>query len=244
VHQNVNTQEGSALVRLEPDQRFRPRCHACGQAARTVHSPARKFVRDLDFGSHQMLLQVEYRKVWCDTCAGVRVEQLEFVEASARVTRRLAAYAAQLCKVGLSVELLKGSKYLLLRRSRNLQPQQRVQVKEILANNTRLNMVYWLKDFLRHLWTYRSRRWADGSLEGWCLAAEDEGHPLLRKFAAKLRNYRWGILNHCDHAIGTSKLEGVNNKIKVIKRVAYGSHDLEYFALKVKQALPGRASAN
>ena len=38
----------------------------------------------------------------------------------------------------------------------------------------------------------------------------------------------------------TSKLEGVNNKIKVVKRIAYGFHDLEYFALKVKQALPGR----
>ncbi|MCX5684696.1 MAG: transposase, partial [Planctomycetota bacterium] len=31
----------------------------------------------------------------------------------------------------------------------------------------------------------------------------------------------------------------VNNKIKVIKRKAYGFHDPEYFALKVKQALPG-----
>ncbi|MBI5724770.1 MAG: transposase, partial [Planctomycetes bacterium] len=35
------------------------------------------------------------------------------------------------------------------------------------------------------------------------------------------------------------RLEGVNNKIKVIKRKAYGFHDTEYFALKVKQALPG-----
>jgi transposase len=39
--------------------------------------------------------------------------------------------------------------------------------------------------------------------------------------------------------IGTSRLEGLNNKIKVIKRKAYGFHDPEYFALKVKQAAPG-----
>ena len=52
----------------------------------------------------------------------------------------------------------------------------------------------------------------------------------------------YGILNHCDYAIGTSPLEGVNNKIKVIKRKAYGFHDPKYFALKVKQALPGRKS--
>ena len=45
-----------------------------------------------------------------------------------------------------------------------------------------------------------------------------------------------------DYPIGTSPLEGVNNKIKVIKRKAYGFHDPEYFALKVKQALPGGKS--
>ncbi len=51
-------------------------------------------------------------------------------------------------------------------------------------------------------------------------------------------------MNHCKHRIHTSKLEGVNNKIKVLKRVAYGYRDLEYFALKVKQAFPGRESCN
>ena len=49
---------------------------------------------------------------------------------------------------------------------------------------------------------------------------------------------------HCKHRMHTSKLEGVNNKIKVIKRIAYGFHDHEYFALKVKQAFPGRISCN
>jgi transposase len=33
--------------------------------------------------------------------------------------------------------------------------------------------------------------------------------------------------------------EGINNKIKVIKRKAYGFHDLNYFGLKIKQAFPG-----
>lgn len=65
-----------------------------------------------------------------------------------------------------------------------------------------------------------------------------------RWFARMLEKYKYGILNHCKHPIHTSKLEGVNNKIKVIKRIAYGFHDLEYFAIKVKQALPGHESSN
>jgi len=51
-------------------------------------------------------------------------------------------------------------------------------------------------------------------------------------------------LNHCDYSIGASKLEGVNNKIKLIKRKAYGYHDDNYFALKVKQVFAGKKSTN
>jgi len=49
------------------------------------------------------MLQIEYRKVWCGHCGGVRVEPLEFVDTHQRATHRLAAYAAQLCRAGLSV---------------------------------------------------------------------------------------------------------------------------------------------
>ena len=61
-------------------------------------------------------------------------------------------------------------------------------------------------------------------------------HPSVTAFIKRLRFFEYGILNHADYPIGTSRLEGVNNKIKVIKRKAYGFHDSEYFALKVKQA--------
>ncbi|MEK7325628.1 MAG: ISL3 family transposase, partial [Chloroflexota bacterium] len=92
------------MVRLEPDLRFCPLCHECGQPARRVHSRARKFVRDLSFGERRMILQVEYRKVLCASCRKVRVERLDFVDIHQRVTLRLAAYAAELCRRGLSVD--------------------------------------------------------------------------------------------------------------------------------------------
>ncbi len=49
-------------------------------------------------------------------------------------------------------------------------------------------------------------------------------------------------LSYCKHQVHTNKLEGVNSRIKVLKRVAYGFRDLAYFALKVKQTFPGRES--
>ncbi len=63
---------------------------------------------------------------------------------------------------------------------------------------------------------------------------------MMKKYIGRLKFFEYGILNHADHLIGTSKLEGVNNKIKVIKRKACKSfHDERYFALKIIQAFSG-----
>jgi transposase len=104
--------------------------------------------------------------------------------------------------------------------------------------------LYWLKDLLKHIWSYWYPGWAAKALEQWCTVARQDGHPKLASFARRLERHRYGILNHCKHHIHTSRIEGVNNKIKVIKRIAYGFHDPDYFALKVKQASPGRPEDN
>ena len=67
-NQSVSEKSRSALVRLEPDQRYRPKCHACGQRARTVHAHIRKFVRDLSLADFSLMLQFEHRKIWCSHC--------------------------------------------------------------------------------------------------------------------------------------------------------------------------------
>jgi transposase len=54
-----------------------------------------------------------------------------------------------------------------------------------------------------------------------------------------ISTYLPGILAHCRWALNTSVLEGINNKIKVIKRMAYGYRDDAYFFLKIRSAFPG-----
>jgi len=83
-------------------------------------------------------------------------------------------------------------------------------------------------------WSDRER--VQQALDDWCEMAGQIDHPAIRAFIKQLRFFAYGILNHADYPIGTSRLEGINNKIKVIKRKAYGFHDDYYFVLKVKQA--------
>ncbi len=133
--------------------------------------------------------------------------------------------------------VFKGSKYLLLKDRRNVRRQShRQQLKQLLQLNEVINTVMILKEKLKHLWTYRSRTWAQKALDQWCDLACSLNIRSVNTFVKMLQRHRYGIINHCDHPIHTGKLEGVNNKIKVIKRKAYGFHDLRYFTLKIYQS--------
>ena len=75
--------------------------------------------------------------------------------------------------------------------------------------------------------------------EQWQRRAMESGIEPLMLFARRLKGYLQGILNHCLWPLHTGILEGINNKIKVIKRMAYGFRDHDYFFLKIRAAFPG-----
>ena len=83
---------------------------------------------------------------------------------------------------------------------------------------------------------YSDREQVKQILEDWYDMAKMLDHPEVNKFIKTLQKHEYGILNHADYPIDTSILEGVNNKIKVIKRKAYGFRDQHYFTMKVKQS--------
>ena len=96
-----------------------------------------------------------------------------------------------------------------------------------------------LKGDLKELWRLRDRNQARTAWESWVSRAIESGIAPLIAFANKLQKYLDGILSHCRWPLHTSLLEGFNNKIKLIKRMAYGSRDDHYFFLKIRAAFPG-----
>lgn len=143
--------------------------------------------------------------------------------------------------VGPMKKIVKGSRYLLLKNRDNLRGDQADRLDELLKLNENLSRVYILKDQLKMIYQYRRRPAAKTALDDWCAMAGRVNNRWMTHFIQRLRSHEDGILNHSDFPIGTSRLEGVNNKIKVIKRKAYGFHDPDYFGLKIKQAFPGDA---
>jgi transposase len=130
---------------------------------------------------------------------------------------------------------IKGSRYLLLTNEQNLGKDQKERLKELLDVNETISTAYILKDELKMLWQCNSKEEADSFLVDWVGKAIASENKDLSKFSKKLMRYSYGLINHAIYPINSARLEGVNNKIKVIKRRSYGFHDLTYFILKIKQ---------
>ncbi|HTX73536.1 MAG TPA: ISL3 family transposase [Rectinemataceae bacterium] len=139
-------------------------------------------------------------------------------------------------------KIVKSARWLLLRNRENLPtPEDRIRLKELLQANKALMTVYVLKDDLKQLWSYRTEGWARRLWKDWYRRAIRSRIKPLQHFAKKLVPYVPGILAHCRWPFHTSLLEGINNKIKVIKRMAFGFRDHAYFFLKIRAAFPGIA---
>lgn len=135
--------------------------------------------------------------------------------------------------------VVKGSRWILLRNPENLVPKEQIRLTELLKANRALYRVYVLKEDLKHLWHQMDPDKALRCFQQWYGRAIRSRIEPLKRFARKLKAYREGIISHCVYPLHTSLLEGMNNKIKVIKRMAYGYRDEQYFFLKIRAAFPG-----
>ena len=106
-------------------------------------------------------------------------------------------------------------------------------LEKALLLNKPLAIVYYMKEDLRQLWDWEDKHTASWHLDSWIEMAKASGISMLEKFAKTLTKHRDGVLAYFDYPITTGPLEGINNKIKTMKRQAYGYRDLEFFKLKI-----------
>jgi transposase len=132
-------------------------------------------------------------------------------------------------------DVLKGIRWLLLKNPENLDDEkgERERLQEALDLNQPLFTAYYMKEQLRQLWELPDKKTARAHLTSWIAQANASGIRMLHKFAKTLALHREGILAYYDHPISTGPLEGTNNKIKTMKRQAYGFRDHEFFKLKI-----------
>ena len=132
-------------------------------------------------------------------------------------------------------EVLKGTRWLLLKNPENLDAKkdEKRRLEEALALNKPLATAYYMKEDLRRFWEQPGKRFATSFLDGWNRRADASGIKALQQMGKTLAAHRSGLLAYYDAMITSGPMEGTNNKIKTMKRQAYGFRDLEFLRLKI-----------
>jgi transposase len=136
---------------------------------------------------------------------------------------------------GKKREFIKGQKYTLLSHRENLTLNGKSALKKLLKANKRLNTAYLLKESFGQLWDYQKEGWTRRFFENWRAALKWQRLKPYEEFAQMIETHWDGIAAFCkpENKVSLGFVEGLNNKIRVIQRRAYGLRDEEYLRLKV-----------
>ena len=159
------------------------------------------------------------KKTICGCCGQVQSGWYEYARLSSSRDRRF----------------IKGQKYTLLSRRENLTHEGKRSLTLLLAANKRLNTAYLLKESFGQLWDYDREGWARRFFDNWCASLKWQRLKPYERFADMIDRHWDGIAAYCkpENKISLGFVKGLNNKIRVFQRRAYGIRDEEYLRLKV-----------
>jgi len=130
---------------------------------------------------------------------------------------------------------IKGQRYTLLSKRENLDLDGRRALAKLLKLNKRLNVAYVLKESFGQLWDYKTELGARLFFDRWRESLKRQRLEPYEKFAGLIERHWDGIAAYChpENKFSLGMVEGLNNKIRVLQRRAYGYRDEEYLKLKV-----------
>lgn len=136
---------------------------------------------------------------------------------------------------GKDRSFIKGQKYTLLSNRENLTLEGRKALRKLLKANKRLNTAYLLKESFSQLWSYQTEGWARRFFDNWKDALKWQRLRPYERFAEMIERHWDGIAAYSrpENKVSLGFVEGLNNKIRVIQRKAYGLRDDEYLRLKI-----------
>lgn len=123
--------------------------------------------------------------------------------------------------------------WLLDRGVERLRPEERDRLHAALAKDPTLAKAWALKEGLRQLYRYADGEQATAALVAWLRAAEASQLPSFQRLAGTLGKWRREVLNYWRYPITNAVVEGKHNRVKVLKRRAYGYRNERNFTLRI-----------
>jgi len=129
---------------------------------------------------------------------------------------------------------IKGLRWVLLGNGELMKSESAAErLEKALEVNADLAKSYYLKEELRRVWNQTDKEHAATILHNWVVKARGSGIGHMKRFADTIEQHMEEIPAYYDYRISSGKVEGINNKIKTIKRQAFGFRDDDYFKLRI-----------
>lgn len=174
--------------------------------------------------------------------AGQAIHILDRFHIVAKLNKALdeirAAEAKQLARDGYD-PVLKRSRWCFLKREKNLTDKQRAKLDDVLQYDLKSVRGYLLKQSFQCLWEYVSPYWAGRFLDIWVTRAMRSRLEPIKKIARSIRSHRELILNwfKAKKEFNSGIVEGLNYKIKLTIRKAYGYRELKVAEIAIYHTL-------
>jgi len=174
----------------------------------------------------------------CLPCAKVVVDKFHLIRhingALDKVRSRLQGGSRR----GKKRDLFK-SRYTLLKGAERLCDWERERLGQLFCRYPELGRTWALKESFRAWYGEKDRMRAEKRLELLEKRIEGSSIPEFKELLHTLTNWREEILNYFDYKITNGFVEGKNNRIKTIKRMAYGYRNMDNFRMRILAANPG-----
>ena len=126
-------------------------------------------------------------------------------------------------------ELLKGHKYTVLSRPKNLRKEKQEILNQLLIRYPRLGEAYTLRELFMDVYTIKDSDTAKSYLAFWCDLAIESQIKELVEFANMIKS-RWsGVVRYFEHRVTNGIMEGINSKVQLAKRRARGGRNIRNF---------------
>ena len=131
--------------------------------------------------------------------------------------------------------MIKGKKWLLMSRWKNLNSASRGDLNRLFQMNRKVFKAYLLKESLERLWNYRYEGAMLNYLQKWMDQLKWQRLAPFEKLAATLLKHLHGILNYCRTKVRFGVVEAVNGNIRMLINRGRGYQNLRYLLLKAKR---------
>jgi len=126
-------------------------------------------------------------------------------------------------------------RFILLKNKSNLSEKQQEYLNRLCHINEPIYKAMLLKESFQSIYSYEDIDSAKGHLHNWIQQAQSSRLIAFIELAQSFKDKMQYLLNWFHKKISSAISEGFNNKIKRLKRMAYGYKDIEYFKLKIHQ---------